>query len=151
MLRVDIKITGDTRIQTKLKRLGSSLYNFTDAMKEIGKESVKYFSNDPFLTQGRSFGATWQRLSPKYQARKSKLYPGRPIMVGSGGLSKSFVALTTPQSATITNDTSYFKYHQSTAARKVMPRRQLIGVNKHIRTLARDVIQKDIEKKLRTV
>lgn len=150
MIGMTIKITGTRKVQDRLKRLGSSLYEFKGAMGEIGSEGAKYYSNQGFASQGGVFGGRWAALSPRYAAVKSKLYPGRPPLVQSGKMQNSFTFVASSKEVLIGNKAPYFKYHQSTLPRNKMPRRQTMGINDPIRKMVRSIIESDVKKKMRT-
>lgn len=150
-MQVTIEIRGSKETRAKLKKLGLELYNFRNAMKEIGTEVTKYYANDAFNSQGGEFGSPWPQLSPKTIAIKSKLYPqfvNMPLMA-SGTMRKSFVATYNSNSVIITNSAPYYKYHQSTLPRKKIPRRQMAGINDPVKRMIKATLKKDIQEKIR--
>lgn len=152
-MQVTVVITGDKEVRNKINRLGKSLYHLKDAMNEIGREGTKYYSSVAFASQGGVFGAKWPALSPRYAARKARQYPGRGILVRSGGqdsMQNSFTYKATNTSVEMGNDAKQFVYHQSSAPRKVIPRRRMIGVNEPIKRIIRSAISNDISKKIRS-
>ena len=149
MLSMSITISGTKKTQEKLKRLGSSLYDFKGAMGEIGAEGAKYYSNQAFASQGGVFGGRWASLSPRYAAIKAVLYPGRPMMVRTGKMQDSFTYAASSKEVLIGNSAPQFKYHQSTAPRSKMPRRAMMGVNDPVRKMVRTIIEADVRKKMR--
>lgn len=152
MLTVTITVKGGDKVNSKLKRLGSSLYNFSDAMKLIGQQAGDYYSNQAFNSQGGVFGSPWPALSPRTLAAKIKLYPqfANVPLVATGTMKDSFEATTTRQSVVISNTAPYYKYHQSTLPRRKIPRRQMAGINAPIKRIVKMIIQDDIKKKIRT-
>lgn len=149
-MKVTIEIKGSKEVQLKLKRMGSALYSFPEAMKEIGAEAADYYANEGFNSQGGVFGAVWKGLSPRTIAIKSKLYPQfvNVPLVASGSMKNSFVASSSSSQVIITNTAPQYKYHQSTAARSKLPRRQMAGVNDPIRQLVREKIEKEVIRKI---
>lgn len=150
MARVTIVIKGDKQIERKLKRLGDTITDLKRPMDKIGKEAGRYFSNQGFASQGGVFGAPWQRLSPGYAIAKAGKYPGRPPLVKTGKMRNSFTHRSSKDSVIISNNASYFKYHQSTQPRKRLPRRQMMGVNDNINRMVRKHIRNEIVSKLRS-
>ena len=49
-----------------------------------------------FETYGSRLGSPWPPLSPEYEKRKSRLYPGNPINIASGRMLTAATALNTP-------------------------------------------------------
>ena len=149
MLSLQITITGDKRLDTKLKRLGSALFENRESMHDIGKQAATYYANQGFNSQGGVFGTKWQRLSPKYALIKAKLYPGRPPLVATGTMQNNFTFAAGSNQVVIENKSPQFKYHQSTAPRSKMPRRASMGVNAPIKKIVRDIITRDVQNKIR--
>jgi len=120
-------------------------------MSEIGDEVAKYYANQGFNSQGGVFGAAWTPLKRTYALRKARRYPGRPPLVASGAMRDSFTYTAGSQEVLIGNKAEYFKYHQSTAPRSKMPRRQMMGINDPVRRTVRAIIEKEIQQKLRAI
>lgn len=74
----------------KLKHLGSSLYELTPEMIEIGKMQADFYGNDAFNSRGSVYGEPWAPLNPVYAAWKAQHYPGRPMEVQTGKMRDSF-------------------------------------------------------------
>jgi phage gpG-like protein len=150
MLQVTVKISGSKEFNTKIKKLGKELYMLKSAMGSIGKDLKTYYSSVGLSSQGGVFGAKWQPLNRKYALRKAKKYPGRSPLVASGRLQRGYSYDAGQQSVYVSNDTPYFKYHQSSAPRTKMPRRQSIGINTAVKNIVKSNIQDEIAKKIRT-
>lgn len=148
-LAITIEIKGDKQAISRLKKLGHTLLNFEDAMKEIGGELKKYYGNQAYASQGGVFNDKWPRLSPRYAAWKAKHYPGAGPLIRTGTMKNSYVFESDRDSVTITNDAPQFKYHQSTAPRHKIPRRATIGVNQDVRTIVQNIIDNDIREKMK--
>ena len=150
MLRMTIRVTGDKQVMHKLAILRRAGIDNKDVMQEIGKEAVSYYESDSFSTRGRVFGSAWKDLSPAYKvAKQEKWGSAYPILVASGDMQRGFFARATKNSVTIDNKSPYYKYHQSSASRTKMPRRQMAGINNPIKRIVKDAITKDINRKLR--
>lgn len=150
-MQISVVITGTKELRAKIKKIGPSLHLFQGAMNEIGKEGARYFANEGMASQGGVFGSVWPRLNPKYSVTKAKNYPGRPPMVKTGKLKSGFQYSANNTQVLIDNAVDYFKYHDSTAARKVMPYRQMTGVNSHVENMIKSIIEKDVRRKLDAV
>lgn len=146
MLKMTIRISGDDKVRRKLARMRT--LKLRNAMDEIGEKAISYFSNDAFATKGRVFGAAWQDLTPAYKRWKEKNYAGRGILQRTGNMQNSFFAEVGDTSVTIDNHSPVYKYHQSSAARTVMPRRQMAGINEPIKRIVKEAVKRDIERQL---
>lgn len=147
-LQVTIKITGSDRVLAKMNRLGKNLHNFKDAMTEIGNQGKDYFSGAAWRSQGGVYGNKWAALSNTYANRKRKKYPGRGPLEASGDMRRGFRFYADKDSVFIDNREPQFKYHQSSAPRRKLPRRQMIGVSTGFKRIVSTVIRDDIRKKL---
>lgn len=151
MMQVSISISGDRQLQTKLKRLGSSLYEFRAGMNDIGRNVARYYSVQGFTSQGGVFGAKWSPLAMRTILQKSKTYPGRPPLVRTGAMQNSFTFTAASQQVLIGNEMPYFKYHQSSAPRSRLPRRQMMGVNAPVKRMVRTILEAEVRRKIMTV
>lgn len=148
MALVTIKITGDDVTINRLQKLGKNLLMFRSAMDDIGGELTDYFSGQVFASQGGAIGQPWPRLSPAYQARKAKLYPGRGPLQRTGQLQKGFYHTSDDQSVTIKNRKKYFDYHQSTEPRSKIPRRAMMATTGEVKDIVARVLQADVTAKI---
>lgn len=144
MLNITIKIAGDAKVMRKLKTLRN--IDFTQANREIGKELVDYYGNDAFATRGTVFGKRWPEYNPAYKVWKEKKYAGRGMLQLTGTMQKSFFSTVTKNTVTIDNHSPIYKYHQSSAPRTKMPRRQMAGVNGKAKDIVRTAITKDLNR-----
>lgn len=147
-MQVQIQIIGADQVRSKLNRLGTSLYNFDGAMREIGSSLVQYYSNEGFASQGGVYDHVWPRLSNKYATWKAKHWPGRGILEASGQMKHDFIYSSNSTSVAVNNSADYFKYHQSTAPRTKMPWRPMMGVNPAVKQKIAEIIERDIRMKI---
>lgn len=147
-MQVSVTVTGDKEVITKLRSLGSKLLDFSVAFAVLGRELTDYYEGKVFSSQGGALGEPWARLSPAYAARKGKMYPGRGTLVATGQMQRSFTTRVTPSTLIIGNDAPYFKYHQSTEERNVIPRRAMLGVNSEVKSIVKQIIEQDISTKI---
>ena len=150
-MQISIKVKGSKEMVAKLNKLGIRLKDMSFAMGEIGAEAARYYSNQGFLSQGGVFGNKWKTLDRIYALRKAQKYPGRSPLVATGKMRDSFTFTASKNSVLVGNKMDYFKYHQSTKKRSRMPRRPMMGINDPIRQIVRDMITKDIKKKIRAL
>jgi len=149
-LAISITVKGDKEILKKLKSLGDSINDHKEAMREIGKEAAKYYSTIGFSDKGRPWGEPWPDYSPAYRRYKEKKYgySGKPNLIATGTMKDSFYARETANSVTIGNSSPFYKYHQSTAARKKIPRRPMAGINGSIKRMVKDILREELMKKI---
>jgi hypothetical protein len=150
-MKVTIEIKGDKKIQSKLKRLGESLFDLRGAFDDIGDQAIKYYSGQGFSSMGGVFGESWPRLAQSTMRQKLKTFPqfsNVPLMA-TGKMKESFTAKVSKDSVKITNTAPYFVYHQSSAPRHHLPRRAMMGINDPIRMIIEKSIKAEIMKKLK--
>lgn len=150
-MQVTITIRGSSEVKSRMRKLGVSLYDFSTAMQKIGEWAARYYASQGFISQGGVYGNVWPRLSARTVYAKSKLYPQHvnTPLVASGKMKDSFMFTSNKEQVIIGNKMPYYKYHQSTAPRHKIPRRQMAGVNDPIKQIVRSLIREDIARKLR--
>lgn len=152
MLAVTVRITGTQDVINKLKRLDSGLLNFEQPFKMIGEELVHYYSygGQVFGSQGGVLGVKWPTLAAKTIMYKQKHYPvyATTPLVRTKTMSEAFKAKATAKSLTISNDTPYFKYHQSSEARHKIPYRPMMGINDDVGNIIKKILTADIKSKI---
>lgn len=148
-MNLTIQIKGGKEAQAKFQKLGQRLFIFTAAMDDIGNKLEDYYSNAAFLSQGGVYGNKWKRLQHATVVDKAKHYSGRPPEFRTGKMQSGFRHTSTSSSVKIYNRMPYFKYQQLGTSR--LPARQMIGVNSEVMKMIRDIIEKDVNKKLRSV
>lgn len=150
MAVVDVVVTGDKELMAKLDAFKDQLDDFGPVLHTIGDEMVSYFSGQAFSSQGGVFGTPWAKLAPSTQQYKIKHFPAYaavPLMA-TGKMRKSFKSQVTGQELTVKNTADYFVYHQSSAARKKIPRRKMIAIDSDVKNIIGQLIQKDIKAKI---
>lgn len=148
MAFITVKVTGDVETINRLQKLGKSFLNFKLALDKIGEELESYFGNQVFASQGGAIDESWPALSPKYQAWKSKHFPGRGPLIQTGKMQDSFTHRSTASYVEVDNSAPYFKYHQSTLPRQKIPRRAMMGINDPVKSIISDIINADMRKKI---
>lgn len=150
MLHVAVTIRGDKEVRQKLTRLGSQLFKLRPEMMQIGSELKRYYSGPVFASQGAVLGTKWRQNAPATRAYKARRYPGTgtKTLVRTGRMQKSFDMTATNTSVTIENTAPYFKYHQSSAPRRKMPYRPMMGVNGDVKSVVRQIIERGVRRKI---
>lgn len=147
-LELTLEVKGDKEIKQMLTGLGLDVKDLKGAMTDVGDHAKKYFGGQVFASRGGVLGQNWPRLSPAYAAQKAKRYPGRPVLVRTGVMQRSFTSKPSNMSVTISNDAPWFKYHQSSAARTKIPRRVMIGVYNGMQSDVTNIIARALTKKI---
>lgn len=115
------------------------------AMAKVGEDFTEYFGSAPFASRGSIYGQAWPALSQMYKEWKADEYPGRPIMVLTGELKKSFEFRASTQSVKITNTAEHFRDHQMGIG---VPQRVIMAMNEDREKAARSIINDDIRDKI---
>lgn len=147
--QLSVEIQGVAELKRYLKSVGLTLRDTKDAMSEVGKQMTKFFSGEVFASRGGVIGERWPALSSAYAAYKAKKWPGRPPMVASGLLQRSFRYKAGSVSVTIDNTAQHFPYHQSSAVRRRLPRRVLMKLDAKRADDARRIIAVNLANKIR--
>jgi len=125
MFRLNVKIQGIKKLDRKFSNISRGLDNFREPLMK-SNALMRSAIDRNFITSGRELGKPWQSLSPQTLKRKK----GNKILIDTGKMRKSFASTITPMSATIVNNTQYFKFHQSDKARSRLPRRIMMRIDK---------------------
>ncbi len=144
-----VELQNVKNVENMLMGLGLDMTDLRGAMESVGSEAKKFFGGQVFASRGGVIDQSWPRLSNRYAAQKAKKWPGRPVLVRTGVMQRSFSSSTTPMSVTITNTAPYFKYHQSSASRGTLPRRAMIGVYSTMQSDVTNIIAVALNKKIR--
>ncbi|SDP33134.1 Phage virion morphogenesis family protein [Arthrobacter sp. ok909] len=147
-LNLQIEITGDRETVRRLAAMGESLDRLPDAMRETGTYLTGFFSGEVFASHGGAIGMPWPRLSPKTEAQKAREFPGRPMLVRSGLMQRSFRSSFTDSSARVTNTADYFKYHQSDLPRTKLPRRAMMELDAARQRAIAEIVRQAVNRKL---
>lgn len=119
-------IEGDKQLSRVLKNLSTNIKDMHEPFGDAAHMLIDTFSGDVFSTQGGIIDEKWQRLSPKTVAMKARRgYPSDPL-VATGKMKSQFKSVVSTDHAVISNDTEYFKYHQSNQPRTHLPRRPMM-------------------------
>lgn len=145
---VSIKLENAKQIEAMLTGLGLDMKDLRGAMADVGTSAKKFFGGQVFASRGEVIGESWQRLNDKYAAQKARKWPGRPLLIRTGLMQRSFSYSTTPMSVTVTNTAPYFKYHQSSETRYILPRRAMIGVSTTMQSDVTNIIAVALAKKI---
>lgn len=151
MLQLSITVTGLDRKIANLASFGKGLDDMRRAFREIAQNEASYFANKAFNSRGGVFRRRWPALTESYARTKRRMWGNKPVLVASGNMSNSFYGEYSNRSATMGNISPQFKYHQSNRPRRVLPRRQMVGVNSKVKEIARLPIEKELRRRMRNI
>lgn len=128
LMDIRVKTDGPLHLVTRLEKAYGDLSPVLADIAEDFKETV---APDTF----NHHGPGWAPLSPRYAAWKSRVYPGRPLMVVSGRLRNSLFGETNEWFQRISRynldmgtTVPYATYHQT--GTRFMPARPVINVTR---------------------
>lgn len=143
MAEMSIKVTGSDKLTVRLNKLGTM--DLHPEFIQLGEFLKRYYSGEAFLSRGQIFGKPWQPI--KNVSSRSRKYVGQPLE-RTGKMRNSFVAVAGKTQVQITNSAPYFKYHQSSAPRRVLPRRVMLGVNNPIKAKTLELLNNGIKRQM---
>lgn len=150
MLQLQWTIEGQTQLSRVLRNIGSEIKDWTPAFGDAAKELVKVFSNDVFSTRGAAIGESWAPLKPRYLAQKARAGFSTEPLVKTGAMQKSFKSMFKADYAEVWNSAVYFKYHQSNAPRKVLPRRVMMKLGENQKQMIVKIFHSYWQKKIKS-
>ena len=130
VLRISVKVEGSKQVVAMLDTRGKRARNLRTPMTEIGKYMLDII-DDNFDVKGKVW-ERWKRPAHNY---------GHPLLEATGRMRNSFQARVRDNSVTISNKMHYFKYHQSKAPRKRLPRRIVMDFQEPQRRKVTKIIQ----------
>lgn len=139
MATTGITFKGDKILNRKLQKLSTNIKNARKPLEQSGKYVIKQ-SVKNFQTEGATLQSKWKPLSPFTMAQKSKLgFGAKKILQRTGKLMRSIKIIQLNKFLVkISSKNPYYKYHQSTAARKKLPRRKMLDITNEI---SKDIVK----------
>jgi len=123
MLDLTWSIEGDAQLVRRLRGIGKEVKDWTPAFGEAAEKLKSIFENDVFRTEGGAIQEKWQPLKPQYLAQKLKQGYPADILIRTGVMKNSFFTESSRMQGVVSNQSPYFKYHQSKTPRSKLPRR----------------------------
>jgi phage gpG-like protein len=114
-------------------------------MDESGRYHTRFFSGEVFASRGQVFGKPWAALNDNYAGFKARTFPGRPPLIRSGLMNRSFKHKSTKLTASLWNEAEYFDYHQEGRG---LPERVMMHVDDQRERRVVDYIAEDINGKM---
>lgn len=141
-----ITVQGDTELIQKLRKFGVSVLDLSDSMDETGRYLTRFFSGEVFVSRGQVFGKPWPALTDNYAAFKARTFPGRPPLIRSGIMNRSFKHKSTKLTTSLWNEAKYFQYHQEGRG---VPERVLMHVDEKRERGVVDLVAQAIDGKMK--
>jgi phage gpG-like protein len=151
MPTLSLKLYGIRETLQKLQRLDQGLASFKPELKQTGEFLQDYYIKAPFETEGTIYGSRWPKLSEPYATEKRKKYIAKPILERTGKMRRAFTHEAADHQLVVSNPVPYFKYHQSSAPRTRLPRRQMIGLNDQIISKIFQIFRDSLGRKVKQI
>lgn len=138
---IDLNIQFDNQnVTRRLTKLQADLGNLKEALLK-SKDFVLRETDKQFDTKGSNLGTAWKERTKPYSW---------PILQKTGKMRRAFTykPLSPKTGVTMYNklENSYFKYHQSSQARRKLPRRQMFVLNDKMRKGILDIFNQYLHK-----
>ena len=92
-MEISIEVTGEAAVLSRLNTLESRISHLEPALSRMAEEFNRQMAA-VFASEGRTAGASWAALSPRYAAWKARRFPGKSILRRSDRLYSSLVGPT---------------------------------------------------------
>lgn len=152
---LEIQVYGESQINRELLRFGARAVDARPAWELIA-DDMGDITKAQFETEGGARSGGWVPLKPETLAAKQNKGLDSRILHATLALSKSFesgdpghIQVMTPQTMEWGSKVPYGVYHQSTAPRRVLPRRPIIDFTEldrqsFVKTLQRWVVEGEL-------
>lgn len=107
-----ITVQGSSELAAKLSKFGVAILDLSDSMDKTGSYLTRFFSGEVFASRGQVIGKPWPALNPNYAVFKARAFPGRPPLIRTGLMNRSFKYKSTKLTTSLWNEAEYFNYHQ---------------------------------------
>lgn len=145
MATLTVEIKGGKELARKLGRFGMDILDLSDSMNQSGRYLSRFFAGEVFASRGRVIGKPWPQLHPSYAVYKAEQWPGRPPLIRTGLMNRSFKHSAERLGAELWNEAEYFDYHQDGRG---VPQRVMMAVDDTRAQRVGDFVADDIEKKM---
>lgn len=141
MSDIILTVTGDKELVKKLLAFTKqSSLDLKNGLDESGFELTQ-FIGEVFVSRGRIIGKPWPRLNDDYADWKARRYPGRPPLIRTGEMMRSFKHKATARRLELWNTAKHFVYHQEGRG---VPQRMMMRVDNKRAALITESLLKDI-------
>ncbi|MDQ0869047.1 hypothetical protein QFZ70_001520 [Arthrobacter sp. V1I9] len=112
MSEIRVRIHGDKELVEKFRSFTGSQMDLSRSMEATGLYLTRFFAGEVFASRGGVIGRRWLRLNDNYAAWKARRWPGRPPLIRTGLMNRSFKHKSTQLTTSLWNEAKYFDYHQ---------------------------------------
>ena len=146
-MSITVRLQGDKALQRKISKFHNKLKNPKKILKESGELLVKNYQTN-FQTEGSTLGSKWKPLSAFTTAQKIRLgYGGKKILERTGKLMKSIkILILNKFLVKVGSKLDYYRYHQSAAPRRKLPRRKMVDITNKLSKQIADIFRKNLFK-----
>ncbi|TFD14183.1 hypothetical protein E3T26_08650 [Cryobacterium sp. TMT1-21] len=125
---ITVTIQGDKELVAKLRGfIGSDGVNLKRGLGASGLYLTKFFSGEVFASRGGVIGKPWPRLNDSYAAWKARRWPGRPPLIQSGEMLRSFQFKDSARKLELWNSSDHFEFHQD--GTRHIPQRMMMRID----------------------
>ena len=149
---ISIRVTGADALAAKYGKLASQITDFSAPMKQSAQYLMEFFSGEVFASRGSVIGHPWPALNRKYAAYKAQKWPGRPPLIQTGKMQRSFASQFGTDYAKVYNTATnrqgqnYFDFHQ--LGTRNIPARVMMDVDRQRQQDIANFFAEDLRKKL---
>lgn len=136
---IEATVEGEKQVSRRLITISDGIDNFDEPFNEIGDQLLQTIDMN-FGSRGALFG-TWP---PRKDSNPW------PLLEKTGTMRGSFSKTNFGDYLLITNSVAYFPYHQSRAARTVLPRRVMMKIDQERKQFIQKAFQKHIQNLVRS-
>jgi phage gpG-like protein len=144
---LEFSIEGEKELSRKLEGVSEKMRNWREEFVNTGGYLCKTF-RDNFDTEGAMLGKKWAPLKASTLMYKMKHGYPSDILVRTGLMRSSFDYQADDLQVTVFNPVGYFKFHQSKAPRKNLPRRVMMVLDEKRKESIIKIFQMAVEKEL---
>ena len=111
MSDINVSIQGDKELVGKIRSFVSGQLDLTRSMGATGLYLTRFFGGEVFASRGGVIGRRWPQLNENYAAWKARRWPGRPPLIRTGLMNRSFKHKSTQLTTSLWNEATYFDLH----------------------------------------
>lgn len=147
MVKLSYRVTGDQEVITALGRFGTEITDLSQGMNQIGDRLTDLFGGQVFASRGGAIGQPWQPLASSTVISKARRWAGRPPLVRTGLMQRSFVATAGRMRVEITNRDPKFAFHQQ--GTRHIPARTMMAIDRTRETMITRIIEDEVTRKMK--
>lgn len=126
MSLIRVSTTGHQELSDSLQKFAGNRLDLTRSMGAMSIYLNRFFAGEMFVSRGQAAGKPWPKLNDNYAAWKARRFPGRPPLIRSGLMNRSYRHKSTALSTSLWNEADYFEIHQEGIG---VPQRQTMVID----------------------